>query len=137
MEKIIKTQPWVTFEVPVPVFRNRVKFIVTRDKSRICREMSDSHFHYKEGYFTDYDGCCFTRIGCHPTVWVLSAPKTPKDHDELSHEITHATSDILRNIGLRLCEDTEEVYCYLQGYITRQFFEHYEKLKRRKKIKTL
>lgn len=53
-------------------------------------------------------------------------PKTADQYATLHHEIFHAVSFMLQEITIKLDKNTEEVYAYLTGYITREL---YKKLK--------
>lgn len=53
-------------------------------------------------------------------------PKTADQYGTLHHEIFHAVSFILQELDVKLNKNTEEVYAYLTGYITREL---YKKLK--------
>jgi hypothetical protein len=41
----------------------------------------------------------------------------------LSHEIFHATDQVLENVGMSLTSGSEEAYAYLTGYITEKLYE--------------
>ncbi len=63
-------------------------------------------------------GTTFTSINGGPTiVWL---PNT-EDKSIVTHELLHATIDIMRRVGISLTEETEEVYAYELQYLTNQF----------------
>ena len=68
----------------------------------------------------DSRGTTFTSINGGPTiVWL---PNTD-DKSIVSHELLHATIDIMRRVGIPLTEDTEESYTYELQYLTNQFYK--------------
>lgn len=46
------------------------------------------------------------------------------DHGNNSHEIFHIVVTLLKSIGLKLCDKSEEAYAYLIGHITREFYQN-------------
>ena len=53
-------------------------------------------------------------------VWVQRFDGTPETHGTLSHELWHATTQMMRDAGVKLCDDSEEAYAYLFGHLHRQ-----------------
>lgn len=45
-------------------------------------------------------------------------------HGILSHEIGHVTNGILRRIGMKLSDDSEEAYTYLTQHLTMKAYKH-------------
>jgi len=41
----------------------------------------------------------------------------------IAHEVQHFVARVLRRAGLPLCEESEEAYCYLTGYVTREIYK--------------
>lgn len=65
-------------------------------------------------------GTTFTSVfGGNTIVWL---PNTD-DKAIVSHELLHATIDIMRRTGLTLTEETEEAYTYELQYLTNQFYK--------------
>lgn len=66
-------------------------------------------------------------------IWIAK----PYDIEALYHECFHAISHILRNIGVPLCEETEEVYAYYLEYLvswaTKSKNWHKQRAKRKEK----
>lgn len=50
-------------------------------------------------------------------IWLPHKPKTDGEVATLVHEIYHATSFLLRSVGIEHTSDTEEVYAYTMEYI--------------------
>jgi hypothetical protein len=74
-------------------------------------------------------GRCIRFRSGHVLIRLRSYPVNPSDHDALQHEIFHAVSLTLRNLGLLLSDDSEEAFAYLTGYVTRQVHKRLEKNK--------
>lgn len=70
----------------------------------------------------DYNGGVFTKDGKPTILWLPYIPKTPSDFSDLFHEIFHVVCRILKRVEIPLTESTEEAYCYLIGWITKQFW---------------
>jgi hypothetical protein len=41
----------------------------------------------------------------------------------ITHETLHATEMIMSRIGMTLCEQSDEAFCYLNGYINQEIFK--------------
>lgn len=50
-------------------------------------------------------------------VWLPHKPKTDGEMATLVHEVCHATSVLLRSVGIKHTPDTEEVYAYTMEYL--------------------
>lgn len=48
---------------------------------------------------------------------------TDGDISLVSHEIFHATLQILKDRGIRICSKSEEAYAYLNGLLMQKFYE--------------
>ncbi len=46
-----------------------------------------------------------------------------KSPELVAHEITHAAIGILKYAGIKLVDESEEIYAYLIGYLTREFYK--------------
>ncbi len=56
-------------------------------------------------------------------VWSPAMPTTPEDFGFLVHELFHATCVVIATIGAQPSDDTEEVYAYLLGYLTKRVLD--------------
>lgn len=56
-------------------------------------------------------------------IRLIKHPKKPTDYNALHHEIFHAVDFILRKIGIKLSQDSDEAYAYLIGYVTEKIYE--------------
>jgi len=77
--------------------------------------------HTAEGCVRDSGGDVF--------VWVKDLDKA----SVVSHELAHAACSIMEECGIPLCRDTEEVMCYLVGWLKLNVLDKvylkYEKVK--------
>lgn len=55
-------------------------------------------------------------------------PDTPTKIALLVHEVWHVTDYILREIGIKLSDDSDEAYAYLIQYITEQILKYIEQV---------
>lgn len=66
-------------------------------------------------------------VGGWTIIRLPKKPTTPAQYGTLFHEIFHAVYFIFSRIGIRLCEDSDEAFAYLIGYITEQFLSNLKK----------
>lgn len=113
-----------TFRVDVDIYNysfivcigDRINSIVFINKTQELKSA------YPINELLEYNGGVFTENGKPTILWLPCIPKTPSDFSDLSHEIFHVVCRILRRVGIPLKENTEEAYCYLIGWITKQFW---------------
>jgi hypothetical protein len=53
----------------------------------------------------------------------LRSTKSVFNKGSVTHEVVHAVSRILRNRGVVLCDESEEAFTFLAGYITREIYK--------------
>lgn len=53
----------------------------------------------------------------------MSKAKLQEKIDICSHEALHATSSILQECGIYLTDESEEVYAYMEGWVTKCIYE--------------
>jgi hypothetical protein len=61
-------------------------------------------------------GRVFSRHGYCPIVWVPRAPRTPREHATLAHELLHVVVILMNWAALPLGADSEEAYCHALGH---------------------
>lgn len=49
--------------------------------------------------------------------------KTPECQGYLAHEIFHAVEFVMERIGMKLCQKSDEAYCYLCQYLTTEIYK--------------
>lgn len=57
---------------------------------------------------------------------VIFVPEQPNPNyivNMITHETLHATEMIMSRIGMTLCEQSDEAFCYLNGYINQEIFK--------------
>ena len=95
------------------VWTRNIYYIDTDNKKlfvKILNEQLDQNFREDDFRFKDGNFSVFTRKGI--PVGVIRCPK--KNIPELAHECLHATFWILEDVGVELCEKSEETFCYTQ-----------------------
>lgn len=64
-----------------------------------------------------------------PTQKILVIMPTPPsradDFGTLIHELSHAVNYIMKQVGVKPSEDSEEAYTYLLGYLTKEVFQKF------------
>ena len=56
-------------------------------------------------------------------LWMPSLPESGEELGTLSHEIFHVAVMVMKKAGVGFCADSEEVFAYLIGYITKNVTE--------------
>ena len=50
-------------------------------------------------------------------VWLRGWHGRSFDYGVIAHEATHLTARVLRVVGVKLCEESEEAYCYFTEFV--------------------
>lgn len=66
---------------------------------------------------------CVMFAGGQTVVRLKSIPKMPHEFGWLQHEIFHAVEFLLNRIGVELCRQSDEAYCYLIEYLTKEVYK--------------
>lgn len=119
----MKKQQFKTVYVDVPLYKNGVRFVITKNVTRAKKYIRN---HIKEPNwepeFLESPGA-FTVVKpdyvC--LVWLPSLPKTVQNFASLVHELQHVTFWILSRAGIPLNTSTQEAYSYLIGFLTQGF----------------
>lgn len=62
-------------------------------------------------------GLCFVKSGWMPLLWLPRKPRSAADIGVLAHELIHAITVMLVDwVGLKLSDDTDEVFAHAMGY---------------------
>lgn len=132
LKKVINVEPKVmtdssfqTFDVYDETYGANVTFVVSQNlekSAKFIRDNQDSTFQVEELY--GIDGKTIPRDDKQITIWLYTATYQPLHLGVVSHEIFHATSDILNIVGVPLGYDSNEVYAYEIAYFEREFFKH-------------
>lgn len=77
---------------------------------------------YKFKDLNNYAGGVFSNKGKPTILWLPKIPRTSEELSNLSHEIFHIVCHITRWVTLPLSITSEEAYCYLIGWMTKQFW---------------
>ena len=139
MKKDIEQVVW---DFDVPLFRQKVYLVVGGSPEALESQIEKIHGTYnvielgvRRGQdvhvFPDTAGKGFKVEGLkEPKIafwlWLKNSNTRLENISMLSHEATHVAAEILRHIGVRFSEDSEEVYAYLQEEI---FYEALRRMK--------
>lgn len=61
-----------------------------------------------------------------PHIWLRKFNFSALDISVLVHELLHAVHYIMRFASIELCQESEEAFTYLLGYLTKKFLENNE-----------
>lgn len=78
--------------------------------------------HDKE-FFNDSIGLC-SIYGSNIVIHLAEKPKEIKDLTYINHEVLHAVEYIMSRIGMSFDRHTDEAYCYLLEYITKEIYTY-------------
>lgn len=119
-----------SYVVDVKIYRHDVIFVQGDEQESI--EYLKENFDIDEKFLKEnINECCGgSTMLIYPQIifiWVRDEI-TDKitDNIDLLHEITHATSFIMRYLNTPLIQETEECFAYLNSYITTVLFEQVE-----------
>lgn len=77
-------------------------------------------------------GCVFTMPEFNATIIYLNKKRNENkiDIDTVTHEVFHAVSRTLQSKGIKLCDNTEEVYAHYTGWLNKKVFDFLNSLKK-------
>jgi len=103
-----------------PIFQKNYYFIYTRTYLEYKRILKN-----KFNVDTELDEECFGETEWVKeenirgiVIWVRYTGDEYNDNNSIGHEIRHAVTNMLEFCGLEQCEQTDEVFAYVSGYIT-------------------
>lgn len=119
-----------TFEIDVDIY-NYSFLVCIGPSNKSIDFINDTHNlpNLKEvGYdvkdLDDFGGGVFTEDNKYTILWLPSIPKTSIQLSDLAHEIFHVVCQIMNRVSIPLTISSEEAYCYLIGYITKEFWRN-------------
>lgn len=71
-----------------------------------------------------FSGMVFDPFPAHPLLVLPCIPHTPEEIGNLVHEIHHAVQRWTEAIGIFTTRDSEEVFAYVEGELTRHVLEY-------------
>lgn len=112
------------FQLNSKPFCSEIDVIITENYSIIIG-YSKNNFNMEldSTYLSTLDGLTYM-VDDKVIIWLRKADFTPYSISVSNHELFHATSFIMNNIGIKLEDTTEEIYAYQLDYLTLQFYEH-------------
>lgn len=122
----------MAFKITGTVFDLDTYVIITKDQEKAYKlavSVLDSS-NVDKSIFQNRGAVMFG-VGTPIVLWIPSIPKNTEDYSILNHEIFHLSSAILRWAGIRLSEDTDELYAYMIQYYSKTIFEEIEEIKQK------
>ena len=114
-----------SFYLPIPIYNRSLLVMIGRDRKAITSICNKHHRTYaRKGSVSTlhedvlnamdrYDGLVFSGVGACPDIMWLCSNR----EDILLHELFHVVALIMRKIGVKLTEESEEAYAYLNQYL--------------------
>jgi hypothetical protein len=99
------------YTIDAGTFDNNIIVFVTKDTALVRQFSAEMDFN-SSACTVDEDGVIM--------VWFPTFP----DSALLSHELTHVNEFLLKDVGVPHSDDTDEVYAYEMGYLTKQFYKN-------------
>lgn len=115
------------FQIPLDIYPFIVSISIKQSDKQLFKSLDKVKIKY-EGFkhhfdLENYEAICTATKDKDLVIRLREKPTSGYDYGTLSHEILHATIQIMKWVGMELSDSSEEAYTYLQGYITRRFFE--------------
>lgn len=117
------------FQIHCGTYDFTINFVITKDLVRACKFINFKLElpNMTEVAVNDTDfNCLGKRFYIHgycPIIWLSEFPKTPEQIGTAIHEIFHTVCDCMRWANVPLTIGSEEAYCHLIKYITKNFFK--------------
>jgi len=106
----------------VPIYGRIVRIVVTKDIKLGLRSVdvdADEEDNTMEGCVVE---------GSDGIINLVIRPKS--DINTITHEAFHITTGILSDAGLKLCDNSEEAYAYLIGFICEKICDTIRNIKK-------
>ncbi len=121
----------IKFKIKVKLFLSNILVFIgnSNDFLIYIRDIIKENSLYDkiENSIDNYDGLSIEVYSGLYILYMKEKPKKSYHKSILAHEIFHITSYIMSRIDLKLSNDNEEVYAYLNGFITREFYKKLNK----------
>lgn len=95
-------------------FNQNVYVFITEDTSMVREYIPNADFSAAGFTYSDSVGPVM--------IWFPCVDKSVESRALVAHELSHATTAILRGAGIELNEYTEEVYAYELAHLTQEFY---------------
>lgn len=122
----------IYFRIPVEIYSHNVDVFICgtdKEKERVMKRLGYHHvFAYDTLIYMADSYACVVRPHDKQANYVpiyFSFPvsmKRPLDISVVSHELLHATAQVMRSRGVEFHQSSEEAYAYLLDYLTKQFW---------------
>ena len=111
------------FKIEIPVYNSFIWVYVEESTESILKHVKKIYGRNAPDDLFDLDEYTDARVviynGC-PRAVIFKGDVTPPI---VSHEMLHVVCSLLNNRGLRFSEDSEEAFCYLLGYLVKEFYK--------------
>lgn len=121
-------------KIPIPIYEtNLILSYNYTDEELIDIIKTSDHFpeHRREDWVKYIDDYKLPFAGLYMTndfqhLIRISEAETQKELiNTVTHELLHFLSGMLRHRGLYMTQETEEAFCYLQGYLMEEAYEKF------------
>lgn len=108
--------------IPIDIYRTDLLLVVgTRKELKTSLEGLLSGKEAKEAYnlmAEGMDGTCRGRSALLDNGGVVLWMPDASDKGTMAHEIFHVVRFVMERVGIGLCDESDEAYAYLIGYVT-------------------
>ncbi len=112
-------------EVTIPIYSSIVTFIYSNSYEAIVEyAKTDNRSKEDIDYLSnkDYEGLHMPLSnGCYYLIIKKNKDKY-EEIDTITHEVSHLTTDILHDAGVKINRKNDEAHAYLTGYLNKEFF---------------
>ncbi len=111
------------FEVIFSIDQTDAALKTVLDKTGYCDDIPLSELNVG-----DCGGLTYSLKNASSIVRLKSSNVTGKFEATLSHEVLHVVTYTMSHVGIKLSDKSVEAYCYLQGYLIKEFYNKYKPL---------
>lgn len=121
-------------KIPIPIYETNLILSYNHTSEELIEIVKTTDFfpEYRKEYWENFiDGYKLSFAGLYMTndyqhLIRIAEMETQKELiNTVSHELLHFLSGMLRHKGLHMTEETEEAFCYLQGYLMEETYEKF------------
>lgn len=111
------------FIIPLVVYPFDVMVSLNQTDDELKKELSKIGVEWNETMKCSGKGQCVMTPDNQTLIRLSIYPVYNEDYATLQHEIFHAVSFILNDIGMKLViNESDEAYAYLIGYLTKEIY---------------
>lgn len=127
--------------IPFETYNNQI-IVYISDKPELVWETVKGRYDFPKTEQWDYEALTFSCENGGATAIIFNEKA---DVGTVAHECLHAVSSVLKFMGIKMLEESEECYAYSLGYLTKKVMDMFNKhnkkrereiARKQKKLKT-